>query len=94
MLQLLKEGHLISSCLEKWRVAQKRNSLEPKPNGFIAETQASPISEVSGLSKSVIDIFQSFIHDGSVLLSSDISDSIPIKITRDTGASQSLLSKQ
>ena len=75
-------------------MAQKQNSLEPKPYGFIAKTQASPISEVSGLSKSVIDIFQSFIHDGSVLLSSDISDSIPIKITRDTGASQSLLSKQ
>ena len=38
-----------------------------------------------------MDIFQPFIHDGSVSLSSDMSDSIPIKILRDSGASQSLM---
>ena len=38
-----------------------------------------------------MDIFQPFIHDGSVSLSSDMSDSIPIKILRDTGVLQSLL---
>ena len=38
-----------------------------------------------------MDIFQPFIHDGSVSLSCDMSDSIPIKILRDTGVLQSLL---
>ena len=94
-----KEGHLISSCPEKRRVAQKQNSMEPKPNGFIAKpsylspasedtlprvptkkTRASPMSEVSSQSKSVMDIFKPFIHNGSVSLSSNTSDSIPIKI--------------
>ncbi|RMX47781.1 hypothetical protein pdam_00024357, partial [Pocillopora damicornis] len=37
MLLLQEEGHLISSCFEKWRVAQKQNSVEPKPNGFISK---------------------------------------------------------
>ena len=37
-----------------------------------------------------MDIFEPFIHDGSVSLSSDMSDCTPIKILRDTGASQSL----
>ena len=44
----------------------------------------------SGPSKSVMDIFLPFIHHGSMLLSSDMSDSIPVKILRDTEASQSL----
>lgn len=51
------------------------------------------MGEASGPSKSVMNIFRPFIHDGSVSLSSDMSDSIPIpiKILRDTGSSQSLL---
>ena len=41
-----KEGHLISSFPEKRRVAQKQNSMEPKPNGFIAKpSYLSPASE-------------------------------------------------
>ena len=94
-------------------MAQKQNSVEPKPSGFIAKplslpaviedtpprvprkkTQASPMSEVSGPSDSlsfIIYIFQPFIHNVSMPLSSDISGSISIKILRDTGASQSLL---
>ena len=94
-----KEGHLISSFPEKRRVAQKQNSMEPKPNGFIAKpsylapasedtlprvptkkTRASPMSEDSSQSKSVMNIFKPFIHNGSVSLSSNTSDSIPIKI--------------
>ena len=45
-------------------------------------TQISPISEVSGLSKSFIDIFQPFIHDGSVSLSNDMSDSMQSRLER------------
>ena len=45
-------------------------------------TQISPMSEVSGLSKSFIDIFQPFIHDGSVSLSNDMSDSMQSRLER------------
>ena len=38
-----------------------------------------------------MNVFEPFIHEGSVSLSSDLSDSTSIKILRDTGASQSLL---
>ena len=104
-----KEGHLISSCPEKWRSAQKYG-VESKPNGFVAKpspsvsesectpprfsrekTQTISTNDVSGSSKSIMDMFQPFIHDGSVSLSRDMTDSVPIKILRDTGASQSLL---
>ena len=44
------------------------------------QQRASPMSEVSSQSKSVMDIFKPFIHNGSVSLSSNTSDSIPIKI--------------
>ena len=49
------------------------------------------MSEASGLSKSVMDIFLPFIHNGPVSLSRDMSDSIPVKILRNTGVLQSLV---
>ena len=49
------------------------------------------MSEVSGPCKSVMDLFQPFVHHGSVSLSTDTSNSISIKILTGTGASQSLL---
>ena len=55
------------------------------------KTRASAVSEVSGPCKSVMDLSQPFIHDGSVSLSTDTSNSIPIKILTGTGASQSPL---
>ena len=55
------------------------------------KTQSSLINEVSVPSKPVMGVFEPFIHEGSVSLSRDMSDSTPIKILRDTGASQSLL---
>ena len=55
------------------------------------KTQSSLVGNIGVPSKPVMDIFEPFIHDGSVSLSSDMSDCKPIKILRDTGASQSLL---
>ena len=49
------------------------------------------MSEASGLSKSVMDIFLPFIHNGPVSLPRDMSDSIPVKILRNTGVLQSLV---
>ena len=55
------------------------------------KTQSSIVGNIGVPSKPDMDIFEPFIHDGSVSLSSDMSDCTPIKILRDTGASQSLL---
>ena len=84
-----------------------QHSVEPRPTGFIATSLSLPAvsedmptkchnvktqsSNIGVPSKPVMDIFEPFIHDGSVSLSSDMSDCTPIKILRDTGASQSLL---
>ena len=65
--------------------------IHPPPQVLREKTQASALSEVSGPCKSVFVFFQPFIHDGSVSLSTDTSNSIPIKILTGTGASQSLL---
>ena len=58
--------------------------------GLLKERLRQAVQVRSGPSKSVMDIFLPFIHHGSMLLSSDMSDSIPVKILRDTEASQSL----
>ena len=55
------------------------------------KTQSSLISEVSAPPQPVMNVFEPFIHEGLVSLSSDMSNPTTIKILRDTGASQSLL---
>ena len=55
-----------------------------------AKTQSSLIDEIT-TPKPVMNVFGPFTHEGSVSLSSDMSDATTIKILRDTGASQSLL---
>ena len=56
-----------------------------------AKTQSSLITEVSAPPQPVMNVFEPFIHEGSVSSSSDVSDTTSIKILRDTGALQSLL---
>ena len=82
MLLLQEEGHLISSCFEKWRVAQKQNSVEPKPNGFISKPL--PLYDVSEDTPP-----QDPRKTIRVQCHCQVSNSIPIKILRDSGASQS-----
>jgi len=53
-----------------------------------AKTQSSLISEVSAPPQPVMNVFEPFIHERSVSLSSDMFDPTSIKISR---ASQSLL---
>ena len=105
-----KDGHMISNCPEKLKMARQQHNAESKPTGFIAKSlslpdvggdmpikypdakiQSSQIGEVSAPPKPVMNVFEPFIHEGSISLSSDMSDSTSIKILRDTGASQSLL---
>ena len=42
-------------------------------------------------SSSVMEIFEPFILDGFISLKSGLSHTLPIKVFRDTGSSQSLL---
>ena len=88
-------------------MTRQQHSVEPRPTGVIATALSLPAvseemptkchnvktqsSNIGVPSKPVMDLFEPFIHDGSVSLSSDMSDCTPIKILRDTGASQSLL---
>ena len=48
-------------------------------------------AQVNSSNDSIMEIFEPFIHDGFISLSSDFSHATPVKILRDTGASQSLL---
>ena len=84
MLLLQEEGHLISSCFQKWRVAQKQHSVEPKPNGFISKPL--PLYDVSEDTPP-----QDPRKTIRVQCHCQVSNSMPIKILRDSGASQSLL---
>ena len=56
-----------------------------------AKTQLTLISEVSAPPEPGMNAFESFINEGSISLSSDMSNPTSIKILRGTGASQSFL---
>ena len=99
-----KEGHLVSDC---WKLKKKEQGQEnSKPTGFVSSKNSKlrndvrkdtfsevdkTMSESNADSNSVMEIFEPFIHDGFVSLKNDLYNATPIKILRDTGASQSLL---
>ena len=69
-------------------------SLKAKPqsciqeeNPILTKTSKESVSE----SNSIMDIYEPFLSDGFASLNSDYAQSTPIKILRDTGASQSLI---
>ena len=62
-------------------------SLRLKPQSSIQDE--NPISAKT--SDSVMEIHEPFLSDGFVSLNSDSAQSTPVKILRDTGASQSLI---
>ena len=101
-----KHNHTIDNCFKlkrKQEIDNKDDSDDTKPVGFLLTTN-KPISgfdndlelqSSSKISSSLTDdpstgIFKPFIHDGFVSLTMD-GTHVPIKILRDTGASQSLL---
>ncbi|PFX24909.1 Transposon Ty3-I Gag-Pol polyprotein [Stylophora pistillata] len=102
-----REGHLMSECPEKLKTRRQQGHPDSKPTGFIAASRLTPVTredfkmgipeeepfcqEVSSTRRHVMEMFEPFIHEGSVALSSDLSDAVSVKILRDTGASQSLL---
>ena len=92
-----RSGHILSECLSLSR--KKENQEGPKPTGLTSlrlKPQSSiqgenPISAKTFETDSVMEIYESFLSDGFVSLNSDSAQSTPIKILRDTGASQSLI---
>lgn len=97
----------MSECPEKLKTRRQQGHSDSKPTGFIAASRLTPVTredfkigipeeepscqEVSSTPRPVMEMFEPFIHEGSVALSSDLSDAVSVKILRDTGASQSLL---
>ena len=98
-----KTGHIISECLALKRKKERENLDSAKPTG-LTSLKAKPQSCIqeenpiltrtckeSVSEDSVMEIYEPFLSDGFVSLNSDSAQSTPIKILRDTGASQSLI---
>ena len=91
-----KPGHLVSECL---KLKRKLESDEAKPTGLTTlrpRPQSSITTNTIDIvtkpkSDSTMEIFEPFMLNGFVSLSGDNCPPIPIKILRDTGASQSLI---
>ena len=94
-----QSGHIISECIALKRKREKERQESPKPTGLTSlrlKPQSSIQDENPILAKTsetdvVMEIYEPFLSDGSVSLNSDFAQSTPIKILRDTGASQSLI---
>ena len=92
-----RTGHIISECLHLKRKKEKQEGLKPtgltslrsKPQSCVKEED--PIQTERPEADSVMEIYEPFLSDGFVSLNSDYAQSTPIKILRDTGASQSLI---
>ena len=91
-----KPGHLVSECL---KLKRKLERDEAKPTGlttFRPRPQSSNKTNTTDIvtkpkSDSTMEIFEPFMLNGFVSLSGDNCPPTPIKILRDTGASQSLI---
>ena len=94
-----QSGHIISECIALKRKREKERQESHKPTGLTSlrlKPQSSvqdenPILAKTSETDAVMEIYQPFLLDGSVSLNSDFAQSTPIKILRDTGASQSLI---
>ena len=92
-----RTGHIISECLHLKRKKEKQEGLKPtgltslrsKPQSCVKEED--PIQTERPETDSVMEIYEPFLSDGFVSLNNDYAQSTPIKILRDTGASQSLI---
>ena len=86
-----KSGHMMSDC---WSLKKKRES-RLFPNALVSSKSCDNsvtehIDSKSGRHDLIRDEFKPFVSEGFVSLSGEEANSIPIKILRDTGATQSL----
>ena len=91
-----KPGHLVSECLKLKRKLESDEAkptglttLRPRPQSSIKTNTVDIVTKPK--SDSTMEIFEPFMLDGFVSLSGDNCPLTPIKILRDTGASQSLI---
>ena len=91
-----KSGHLISECLKLKRKLEsdeakptRLTTLRPRPQSSIKTNTTDIVTKPK--SDSTMEIFEPFMLNGFVSLSGDNCPPTPIKILRDTGASQSLI---
>ena len=64
-------------------------SLRSKPQSIIQDE--NPILAKTSATDCIMEIYEPFLSEGFVSLTSDSAQSTPIKFLRDTGASQSLI---
>ena len=92
-----RTGHIISECLHLKRKKEKQEGLKPTGLTSLRSKSQSCVKEEDPIqterpeTDSVMEIYEPFLSDGFVSLNSDYAQSTPIKILRDTGASQSLI---
>ena len=94
-----KPGHVMSNC---WRKMADESTASPdlKPQGFVSSVKPddrTPVfEEITDHFDPKFDVgeeYRPFVSVGSVSLVDSISTSVPVKILRDTGATQTLMSK-
>ena len=94
-----QSGHIISECIALKRKREKERQESVKQTGLTSlrlKRQSSiqdenPILAKTSETDAVMEIYEPFLSDGSMSLNSYFAQSTPIKILRDTGASQSLI---
>ena len=91
-----KPGHLVSECLKLKRKLERDEAkptglttFRPRPQSSIKTNTIDIVTKPK--SDSTMEIFEPFMLNGFVSLSGDNCPPTPIKILRDTGASQSLI---
>ena len=91
-----KPGHLASECLKLKRKLERDEAkptglttLRPRPQSSIKTNTIDIVTKPK--SDSTVEIFEPFMLNGFVSLSGNNCPPTPIKILRDTGASQSLI---
>ena len=84
-----KAGHLIANCPTLKRKEQNGNGPPPKGVGLIKTEKCTKTNLVSSVCPD--PCFEPFIFDGFVSLTGESADQCPVRILRDTGASQSVI---
>ena len=92
-----QSGHIVSDCPVLKIKREKQEGLKPTGLTSLKLTPQSCVKDQNPVqakvpeTDSVMEIYEPFLSDGFVSLTSDFAQSAPITILRDTGASQSLI---
>ena len=87
--------NLLEQLFDRWCSSKKVGSDHEKLRQLMLVEEfkwcINPILAKTSETDAVMEIYEPFLSDGSMSLNSDFAQSTPIKILRDTGASQSLI---